>query len=116
MNKALIIIDMLYEFIYGNEEQRLINPNQIKKLISNIKKVIDVAHKKTIPVIYSNLALSKSDAITKVIGDCCIKGTKGAEIIPELQPTKKDYVSEKRGYDGFFKSNLLKIVAQLTDL
>lgn len=113
MNKAVIVIDMLNEFIYGNKNKLLINLNQRKKLISNIKKVISLAHKKNIPIIYSNLVLTGNEPITKVIGNCCIKGTEGAEIIPELKPTKKDYISEKKGYDGFFKSNLEKLLRKL---
>ncbi len=111
--KALIVVDMLNELIYGNDEQRLIDVSQRDRLVSNIKKIAELARKKSVPIIYSNLALRKSDQIIKLIGECCMKGSRGAEVIPELKPAKKDFVSEKKGYDGFFGSNLEKILKKL---
>src|SRR3989344_2603197 len=111
--KALIVVDMLNEFIYGSGEQRLIDESQRAELVSNIKKVVQLARKKKIPVIYSNLALRKNDKIIGVIGECAMKGTNGAQVISELKPENGDYVSEKRGYDGFFGSNLEKILKKL---
>jgi nicotinamidase-related amidase len=35
-----------------------------------------------------------------------MKGTKGAEVIPQLKPGENDYVVEKRTYSGFFETGL----------
>ena len=64
--KALLVMDMVNEYIYG--KRPLINIKKRPKLISNIKKVIGVFHKKKIPVIYVNSAFRKDDPILKVIG------------------------------------------------
>lgn len=111
--KALLIMDMVNEYIYG--EKPLINTEKRGELISNIKYVVDLAHKKEIPVIYVNSAFRKRDKIMKVIGHRpqAIKGTKGAETISELKPIPQDIVLEKRGYDGFWKSGLKKKLNEL---
>jgi nicotinamidase-related amidase len=111
--KALLVTDMIKEYIYG--EKPLIPTEDREKLISNIRKVIDLAHEKNIPVIYINSAFTKDDQILKVIGHRpqAMKGTKGAQIIPELKPVKKDYIIEKRGFDGFWKSDLEDLLKKL---
>jgi nicotinamidase-related amidase len=48
--KALLVIDMLNEFIYG--EDLLINIRDRKRLIKNIKAAIEKARKNKIPLIY----------------------------------------------------------------
>lgn len=111
--KALLVIDMVNEYIYG--KRPLIPIEDREKLISNIKKLIDLAHEKNIPVIYVNSAFIKDDPILKVIGHRpqAMKGTERAQIISELKPTKKDHIVEKSGYDGFWKSDLENILKKL---
>jgi len=111
--KTLLVMDMVKEYIYG--EKPLIPIENREKLISNVKRVINLAHEKNMPVIYVNSAFTKNDSILKIIGHRlqAMKGTEGAQIIPELKPIKKDYVVEKRGYDGFWKSNLEKTLKKL---
>jgi nicotinamidase-related amidase len=46
-----------------------------------------------VPVIYSNDAhLPVDEEVVERWGKHAIKGTKGAEVIPELKPVAKDYV------------------------
>lgn len=111
--KALLVMDMVKEYIYG--EKPLIPTEHRERLISNIKKVIELAHEKNMPVIYVNSAFTEDDPILKIIGhrSHAMKGTEGAKIIPELTPAKKDYILEKRGYDGFWKSDLEDLLKKL---
>ena len=46
-------------------------------------------------------------------GNHAIKGTKGAEVIPELKPAKKDYIVEKRTYSGFYETGLDPLLRSL---
>ena len=46
-------------------------------------------------------------------GDHAIKGTKGAEVIPELKLCAKDYVVPKRRYSGFFQTDLDILLKEL---
>ena len=111
--KTLLVMDMVKEYIYG--EKPLIPIEKRESLIKNIKKVIELAHEKNIPVIYVNSAFTKDDPILRVIGHRpqAMKGTEGAQTISELKPTKEDYVLEKKGYDGFWKSDLEELLNKL---
>ena len=42
-----------------------------------------------------------------------MKGTKGAQVIPELKPTKKDYIIEKRTYSSFYETGLDPLLRSL---
>ena len=111
--KALLVIDMVNLYVYG--EKPSLPKKERPKIISNIKKAISLAHKKKIPVIYINSAFRKSDPILEVIGyrSQAMAGSKDAQVIHELKPGPGDYVLEKRGYDGFWKSGLEKLFKKL---
>lgn len=111
--KALLVIDMLKEFIYGNKNQRVIRKKQTKKLIQKLRKVIDLAYKKNIPVIYINCSHKKTDPCVRISGKHAMKGTKGAQVIDELKPTKKDLIVKKIAFDGFYKTRLEKLLRKL---
>jgi nicotinamidase-related amidase len=60
-----------------------------------------------VPVIYSNDAHLPQDLeVIQKWGQHAIKGTRGAQVIQELKPTRKDFVVEKRTYSGFFETGL----------
>jgi len=101
-NKAIIVIDMLNDFVTGKLENE-----RAKRIIPNIKKLVEAARKSNVPVIYSNDAHYPQDAeVTRKWGKHAIKGTEGAEVIPELKPAKKDYIVEKRTYSSFYETGL----------
>ena len=107
--KAVIILDMLNDFVTGD-----LKCKRALRIIPNLKKLVFAARKHRIPVIYSNDAhLLVDEEVVKRWGKHAIKGTKGAEVIPELRPTKKDYVVEKRTYSGFYETGLDMLLRSL---
>jgi nicotinamidase-related amidase len=107
--KAVIIIDMLNDFVTGD-----IKTERANNIIPKLKKLIEAARKHGIPVIYSNDAhLSEDAEVVHKWGKHAIKGTKGAEVIPELKPTEKDYIAEKRTYSGFYETGLDSLLRSL---
>ncbi|MBC7120857.1 MAG: cysteine hydrolase, partial [Candidatus Methanosuratus sp.] len=101
-NKALIIIDMLNDFVTGT-----LKCERAALIIPNLKKLISAAHAHDVPVIFSNDAHYPQDAeVVNKWGEHAIKGTKGAGVIPELKPSKKDYIVEKRTYSSFYETGL----------
>ncbi|MEM3378186.1 MAG: isochorismatase family cysteine hydrolase [Candidatus Bathyarchaeia archaeon] len=99
---AVIIIDMLNDFVTGK-----LAAKRAEHIIPNLKRLIEEARKHDVPVIYSNDAHYPQDVeVTRKWGSHAIKGTKGAEVIPELQPSAKDYIVEKRTYSGFYETGL----------
>lgn len=114
MKKALLIIDMVNSYIYGKNP--LIPTESRSQMINNIRKAINLAHKKNVPVIYVNSAFKKTDPIFKLYINYyqqAIEETKSAEIIDELKPKSQDFILKKRGYDGFWKSGLQKLLKKL---
>jgi nicotinamidase-related amidase len=91
-NKAIIIIDVLNDFVTGKLEAK-----RAKHIIPNLKRLVEAARKSNAPVIYSNDTHYPQDVeVTRKWGKHAIKGTKGAEVIPELKPAKR-ITSWKRG-------------------
>jgi nicotinamidase-related amidase len=100
---------MLNDFVTGD-----LKCERAKNIIPNIKKLVEAARKHDIPVIYSNDAHYPHDVeVIHKWGKHAIKGTKGAEVIPELEPTKKDYIVEKRTYSGFYETGLDPLLRSL---
>jgi len=108
-NKAVIIIDMLNDFVTGKLEAE-----GAKHIVPNLERLIEAARKNSVPVIYSNDAHYPQDVeVTRKWGTHAIKGTKGAEVIPELKPAGTDYVVEKRTYSGFYETGLDPLLRSL---
>lgn len=108
-NKAIIILDMLNDFVTGD-----LKCDRALHIIPNLKRLLTAARKHNVPIIYSNDAhLLVDEEVVERWGKHAIKGTKGAEVIPELGPTAKDYVVEKRTYSGFHETGLDMLLRSL---
>jgi nicotinamidase-related amidase len=98
---AVIVIDMLEDFVYGS-----LKNERSKRIIPNIKKLLDYARKNNWVVVYSNDAHLPGDPEEKVWGVHAQAGSKGAEVIKELSPKKEDYILGKRTYSSFYETGL----------
>ena len=106
---CVLIIDMLNDFVTGN-----LKCERAKHIIPKLKKLIEAARKHSIPVIYCNDAHYPNDfEVVQKWGKHAMKGTKGAQVIPELKPTKKDYIVEKRTYSSFYETGLDPLLRSL---
>jgi nicotinamidase-related amidase len=108
-NKAVIVLDMLNDFVTGD-----LKCERAEHIIPNLKKLITTAHKNNVPVVFSNDAhLPIDEEVVERWGKHAIKGTKGAQVIPELKPAQKDYILEKRTYSGFHETGLDMLLRDL---
>jgi nicotinamidase-related amidase len=106
---VVVVIDMLNDFVTGKLEVK-----RTKRIIPNLKRLVEAARENGVPVIYSNDAHYPQDVeVARKWGNHAIKGTEGAEVIPELKPVKEDYVVEKRTYSGFFETGLDSLLRSL---
>ncbi len=87
--KALLVIDMLNDFVL---EGAPLEVPKGRKIIPALKRRIEEARREGIPIIYISDSHDKDDEEFKVWPPHAISGTKGAEIIKELQPEEKDYI------------------------
>lgn len=103
MKEALLIIDMLNDFV--KEGGTLVVP-KARDIIPNIKKRLDEAHRAGTPVIYMTDAHLPNDVEFEAWGPHAIPGTWGHEIIEELKPREGEYVLHKRKYSAFYGTDL----------
>lgn len=109
-NPAIIIIDMLNDFVTG-----ALQVERAKSIIKPMQRLVVTARKNKVPIIYSNDAHYPQDVeITRKWGNHAIKGTEGAQVITELKPEEcKDYIVEKRTYSGFYETGLDPLLRSL---
>jgi nicotinamidase-related amidase len=99
---ALIIIDMLNDFVTGN-----LKCDRAQRIIPNIKTLLAQARKSGSPVVFSNDAhRPQHDAEFAIWGPHAVAGTPGAQVIPELTPQPSDCIVPKRRYSGFQGTDL----------
>ncbi|MCY4419549.1 MAG: cysteine hydrolase [Cytophagales bacterium] len=104
MKNALIIIDMLNDFVDGvlaNKDAYEIIP-RIKSLLEHARKSEDWV------VVYSNDAHKDGDREIKLWGAHAVVGTAGAEVVSDLSPQKsgRELISPKSFYGAFEETGL----------
>ena len=106
---AILVVDMLNDFVTGS-----LACDRGKAIVPATAALLKAAREKGVPVIFCNAChLPGIDKELKLWGDHAIKGTKGAEVIPELELCDKDYVVPKRRYSGFFQTDLDILLKEL---
>ena len=98
---AILVVDLLNDFVTGK-----LKCDRAQRIIPNLRKLTATARNVDVPVIYCNDSHLKSDFELNVWGEHAMRGSKGAEVIPELKPEKEDYQVPKRTYSCFFETEL----------
>jgi len=105
---AVVVVDMLEDFIYG-----VLKCDRMVPKIPNVARVLDASRAEGIPVIYCNDSHKPSDFELNRWEPHAMRGTKGAKVIKELAPTKTDYVVPKSSYSSFHETELDDILRSL---
>lgn len=92
MKPALLITDMLKDFV--DEDGSLYIP-KARRIVPVIRKVKDTLKERGVPVLYLNDAHAADDPEFADWPPHAVRGSKGAEVIPELAPEEGDMVIEK---------------------
>ena len=102
MRSALIVIDMLNDFVDGS----LGNP-AAKEIVAPIATLVGQARETDEwVVVYANDAHLASDVELRVFPPHAMAGTPGAAVIGELEPHAHDVVVPKRFYSAFTETEL----------
>lgn len=109
-NKALLVIDMLNDFVQPGAPLEVPGARNI---ISNIKRKIEEARREEVPLIYLCDAHAPNDPEFRVWPKHAIRATRGAQIIDELKPQKNDHIVLKTTYSGFFGTKLDSVLKKL---
>jgi len=106
---AVIVVDMLNDFVTG-----ALGCERARAIVPALEELLKAAREKGVPVIYANDSHLKGiDHELKLWGDHAIRGTEGAEVIPQLQPEDNDYVVPKRRYSGFYQTDMSLLLSEL---
>jgi len=108
--KVLLVIDMLNDFV--NSKGVLFCGKTAREIIPFVKKRIEEFHQKKGLVIFLCDEHSQGDPEFKLFPPHCLKGTWGSRIIKELPREKRDSVIKKSHYNGFFKTDLEKVLGR----
>ncbi|WP_072061402.1 cysteine hydrolase family protein [Xenorhabdus khoisanae] len=109
--KALIVIDMLNDFVTG----ALANEESALKIIPVIQRTINYARSRNDwLVVYANDAHCASDQEIDIWGEHALAGTRGAEVVAELAPigAAREIISPKHFYSAFDGTDLEEVLKQ----
>ena len=101
MKEAILVIDMLKEFVTGR-----LGFERAKRIVPKIKRLLELARSKGIRVFYVCDSHEPKDPELELWGPHALRGSDGAKVVPELEPEKSNRVIPKRAYSGFFKTKL----------
>lgn len=112
MKEALLIIDMLNDFVRPGAPLEV---PDTRAIIPVIKQEIEKARAAGNPVIYvcDTHAADDKEFLKFSWPAHAVKGTRGADIIDELKPAGDDIVIPKTTYSGFYGTDLEKTLRLL---
>ena len=108
--KAFIIIDMLNDFVQPGAPLEV---PKARDIIPHIKKRVEEARNKGIPIIYLCDHHQPDDKEFNVWLAHAVKSTEGAEIVDELKPHEEDYAVPKISYSAFYNTALEELLNKL---
>jgi nicotinamidase/pyrazinamidase len=100
---AVIIIDMLVDN-YGHDR----NPeSEAEKIVIPVRDFLRECRSASIPVIFACDSFLPHDFIFRGrMKPHAIRGTAGADVLPDLEPQQGDIILPKRRFSAFFKTDL----------
>ncbi len=107
--KALIVVDMLNDFVRDNGALPV---PAAKTIIPSIQKLLAHARQKGWKVIYLADNHAENDKEFEIWGRHSVKGTSGAQVIKELEPKPGEIIVPKTRYSGFYNTNFDAILKQ----
>jgi biuret amidohydrolase len=113
-NTAVIVVDMEYDFV---DPSAPLAAEGAEEIIPAISGLLEAAHDAGIPVIYIVERHRPGEwdygIQLEVEPLHCVEGTRGAEIVKELEPRPEEPLIVKRRYDGFFETELRLLLKDL---
>lgn len=111
-NEALLIIDMLNDFVQPGAPLEV---PSTRGIVKNILREIKSARAAGRPVVYVCDAHAPDDGEFRRFGwpPHAVRGAKGAEVIEELKPAPDDFMIPKATYSGFYQTALDETLRRL---
>jgi nicotinamidase-related amidase len=100
MSKALVLIDFQEEWRNETSDYYL---GDFKERVANAKRVLDFFRSRKLPIVFTrHIEIGSTSAFAE--------GSKNAEVIRELSPTKNETVIVKHKISPFYETNLEQIL------
>lgn len=109
MAKAVVIVDMLKDFV---QENGALPVKEAEDIVDKIRMIRHQARKEGILVVYANDAHAEDDPEFAVWPKHAVKETYGSEVIDELMPEALDIVIEKQELSMFAKTTAHETLRQ----
>jgi len=106
--RAVLVVDMLEDFIYG-----VLKCERMVPKIPNVAAVLEASREREIPVVYCNDSHKPSDFELNRWEPHAMRGTKGAQVIRELAPRSSDHIVPKSSYSSFHETELDDVLRSL---
>jgi nicotinamidase-related amidase len=108
MRPAVLVIDMIWDFVYGK-----LGFENARKIVPQIAGLLNSARGKGIPVIYVCDSHLPDDPEISLWGEHAMAGSPGSRVIPDLVPGPGEILIEKRTYSAFYGTNLDDVLRRL---
>ena len=110
---AVIIVDMIKDNVHTEHHGGM--GSFARRLIPPIRRLLESARRKGMPVIFANDAFLPDDFIFRETGarPHAIMGTEGARVISEFGPEPSDMVIEKRRFSAFLGTGLAERLREM---
>ncbi|WP_196600372.1 cysteine hydrolase family protein [Pectinatus frisingensis] len=102
--KALLVIDMLNDFIEENGSMQCGNAG--REIIPFIKNIVSYFHKNNDKVFFVCDNHKEHDKEFDHFPKHCVKGSWGSTIVSSLTPKQNDIIVLKKRYSAFFQTNI----------
>lgn len=109
--KALLVIDMLNDFVRDGAPLKI--PN-VEKIIGPIKRETEKARNGGYTVVYLCDSHDKNDKEFNMFPPHAVKNTEGSKIIEELKPQGTDIIVRKSTFSAFFRTELDEVLKRLS--
>ena len=107
---ALIIVDMLADFI--DAKGALYCGPTADKIVPFVKQKLEQAREVGDLIIHVTDSHKPNDNEFKLFPKHCIKGTRGAQIIPELKPKRGEKLVRKTTISPFYRTRLENLLVE----
>jgi len=108
MNPAILVIDVIHDFVYGK-----FGSERGHSILPPLKNLLDTARNIGVPVVYVTDAHLPHDHEFQIWGEHAVQGTLGAQIVPEITPQEGDHRIPKRRYSCFYSTGLDALLREL---
>ncbi|WP_273842059.1 isochorismatase family protein [Rubrobacter calidifluminis] len=114
-SSALLVIDMQNDFV---REGGVMEVPLARKCLPNIRRLVDAARDSGIPVVFTRHVLYDAFDVSplevalqpRLRKEGMREGSRGAQVVEELQPRPDEFVVSKHRYDAFYNTDLETIL------